>query len=126
VALLTEVCFRLGDRSRAAQLRELLIPYEHQQVVLAHGVASIGAVARYLGLAEATLGLVADALAHFELALELHRTWGAQPWIVRTALDAERLLVRRGLPGDRARAAALAERAHHIATRIGMSCLLSA
>jgi tetratricopeptide (TPR) repeat protein len=126
VALLTEVCFRLGDRSRAAQLRELLIPYEHQQVVLAHGVASIGAVARYLGLAEATLGLVADALAHFELALELHRTWGAQPWIVRTALDAERLLVRRGLPGDRARAAALAERAHDIATRIGMSCLLSA
>jgi DNA-binding SARP family transcriptional activator len=126
VALLTEVCFRLSDRSRAARLRELLLPYERQQVVLAHGVASVGAVARYLGLAEATLGLVADALGHFDLALELHRTWGAQPWIARTALDAERLLLQRGQPGDHDRAATLAGEARQIAARTGMSWLRSA
>jgi DNA-binding SARP family transcriptional activator len=123
VALLAEVCFRLGDRSRAAQVRELLRPYEHHQVVLAHGVASMGAAARYLGLVEATLGLEAEALDHAEQALRLHRTWGAQPWIARAALDAERLLVRRGLPGDRARAAALAEEAQEIGARVGMRCL---
>jgi tetratricopeptide (TPR) repeat protein len=122
VALLAQVSFHLGDQSRAAQLRELLLPYENQQVVMAHGVLSMGAAARYLGLVEATLGLDADALGHFELALRLHRTWRTPPWIARTALDAARVLTGRGLPRDDARATALAEEGRHIATRVGMVC----
>jgi hypothetical protein len=55
LTLLAETCVALGDRDRAAVLRDLLLPYAGQLIVAATGVACPGPADRYLAMLEELL-----------------------------------------------------------------------
>jgi len=91
-AYLSEVCSCLDDRGRAAELYEVLEPYGDRCVVVGFGVASLGAVARYLGLLAMTIRRWAPAAAHFEVAMEINQRMRAAPALAQSQYDYARLL----------------------------------
>ncbi len=120
MALLSELCARLGEHDHARRLYELLVPYEGRNVV-AMGAAYLGPVARYLGLLAMTVGEPERALGHLETARSAAERIAARPAVVLTSLDAAEVLVRRGAPGDADRATALVDRVEEEAARHGMA-----
>lgn len=97
-AYLSEVCAFLGDGERAAQLYEILEPYAERLVVIGFGVASLGSIARYLGLLAETMGQWQVAGTHYEKALEVHSRMRARPAVAQVQVDYARCL-RRIPPG---------------------------
>jgi DNA-binding SARP family transcriptional activator len=59
ISLLADACVHLGDRVAAAELHDRLSPHRDHTVVIAHGIASLGAVEPRL----AALGRLADDAA---------------------------------------------------------------
>ncbi|HUF32418.1 MAG TPA: AAA family ATPase [Acidimicrobiales bacterium] len=116
---LTDTCALLGDRSAAAELHPLLLPYSGQLQVMAWGVHCLGAVDRYLAMTELLLGELDAADARFAAALELEESFGAPALATRTRLWWARLLAARNGPGDADRAAGLAAEAERVARSIG-------
>ena len=98
--LLAEVCAALGDRSRAAALYELLLPYEGFNQ-LNYPEICCGSTSRHLGLLATTMSRWQDAERHFETAIELDRRTGARPWLAHAQADHARMLQARGHAGDR-------------------------
>jgi tetratricopeptide (TPR) repeat protein len=66
---LAQVCVRLQDRARAAQLYQLLLPFAEQCVVVEPGLVCLGSVARFLGQLAMTLARWDEAEAHFTAAV---------------------------------------------------------
>jgi tetratricopeptide (TPR) repeat protein len=81
MAYLAEVCHMLGDRERAAILRELLLPYADHVVGVASGSFSLGHTSRYLALLAATLGDDEAAESNFRKAIRMHERLRASPWL---------------------------------------------
>ena len=79
IALLSEVCVRLGDRASAATLYELLLPLQGRFVVLGLCVMNWGCASRYLGLLAGLLENRDRAFEHFEEAIQLNESIGAIP-----------------------------------------------
>jgi hypothetical protein len=75
------------------------------------GTVSWGSGQAVLARLATTVGNQDRAAVHFEAALELERRWGARAWLVKTRAGYAALLVARGGPGDRDRAAELAHEA---------------
>jgi eukaryotic-like serine/threonine-protein kinase len=120
---LADTCAFLGDARRAAELRDLLLPYAGRNVVIVEGWACFGSADRPLGLLATTMGLWEDAEAHFEAALDLNARLGARPWLARTEHGyAQMLLARRGT-GDAERARHLLRRALGATRELGMTTL---
>ena len=117
---LAEVCAGLCDFDSAATLYRLLLPYAERVIVVAHGVLSMGAAARGLGLLAATLGRGDDAERHFRTAVDIDTRCGALPWLVRTQLGYADLLRSRDARDDATRARSLLAEAHATAARLGM------
>jgi tetratricopeptide (TPR) repeat protein len=118
-----ETAALLVDRTRAATLYDLLLPYADHCVVIGYGLACWGSVSRYLGLLATTLGRWADAERHFTTALEVHERLGARAWVARTQYDLARLLMARAAPGDREEARGLVARVLATAHELGMGRL---
>jgi len=97
-----QIAHHLGDRPRAARIRELLLPYDGLCVVVGYGHYWVGAAARYLALLDWTLGRE-EARAHFAAAIDSHRRAGARALLAETAFEFGRWLVERG-ENERARA----------------------
>jgi len=90
-------------------------------VAVAGGFAScLGAVARVLGLLDATMGRWDAAERHFELALDINQRIRAAAFVVRTQRAYAETLLARGAPGDAARAAALIEAARRAAHELAL------
>ncbi len=123
MALLAEVCAFLHDERQAAVLYEHLRPFAERCVVLGDGIACLGSVSRYLGLLAATMSRWASAEEHFILALEVDRRLEAHPWVARTQYDYAGMLLARGRPADRAKAAELLAETTDAARRMGMRSL---
>jgi eukaryotic-like serine/threonine-protein kinase len=123
MAGLAETCAFLGDARRAAELRELLLPYARRNVVIVEGWACFGSADRPLGLLATTLGLWDDAEVHFQSALDLNARLGAQPWLARTELGYAQMLLAWHRPGDAERARELLHRALTTARNLGMMTL---
>ncbi len=122
MVLLTEICCRLRDLSRAATLYKLLAPYGSRNAMLdIH--ACYGPVAHYLGMLAATMSLHDDAEKHFELALEMSLRMGALPFATRTQYEYAAMLLARNRPGDRERAAELLDLAIDAAGAMGMKAV---
>jgi DNA-binding winged helix-turn-helix (wHTH) protein len=120
LALLAEVCHRLGDRARAAELRELLAPWAGCYVGL-HTIAAYGCASRFLGLLDCVLGDRRAAVRSLEEAVAVEERMGARPheaWALRDLAGA--LEDRDGARG-RAPALELRRRAREIAAEIGMA-----
>lgn len=79
----------LGDRAFCEELMEALRPHSgcHANVVF----ASMGSVARYLGLLAWRIGRLDDAADWLHEAIESNRQMGAASWTARSQLDLARL-----------------------------------
>ncbi len=123
LTLLAQVCARLGDAPRAAQLSALLAPFAGKNA--AHHLVRTygGAVSHYLGLLSASTGDAAGAARHFETALEMNERMGALPALVRTQYECARLLMGRNRGQDSRRAGDLRKRGSQLAADLGMTGL---
>jgi DNA-binding SARP family transcriptional activator len=84
ITLLAEVCGRLGDAARAAELYEPLLPYARRNVIVGRASTCNGSASRPLGILAATQGEWSRAERHFADALAMHEAMGARPFIART------------------------------------------
>ena len=125
MSLLSAVAAELNDRTSAAQLYELLMPYAGRVGIFAAGLACWGSVSYHLGLLASTLGRVADAIRHYEEAATVHERMGARPFLAWTQLAHARLLLTRDAGARRGEAAALLTSALATARELGMDGLVA-
>ena len=92
LAYLTEVCTVAGDRDAAAALREHLLPFSGQLLVVAWTVSCLGAADRYIGMLDVVLGERSDAEERFEAAVALEESAGATALADQTRRWREELL----------------------------------
>ncbi|MDQ3946987.1 MAG: hypothetical protein M3357_17885, partial [Actinomycetota bacterium] len=123
---LAELCATLSDAGPAASLSEVLAPYGQRCAMVRFAVACWGSVARSLGLLSTLLGDWDGAVRHYEAAIAQNTALGARPFLARTQCDFARMLVRRGGPGDAARAGQLLDAALATAVELGMGPLAAA
>ena len=97
ICLLAETAASLGDATRGRVLYELLLPYR-ERVGTSYPEINVGAVSRYLALLATSEKRWADAVRHFEHAIELNRRIGARPWLAYTQEDYARMLLARATP----------------------------
>jgi len=120
---LADVCNFLGDKTRAAILYEILLPYAGRTVVIGNAVACYGAVSRYLGALATTLEQWDAAERHFEDALTMNARMEAWPWLAHTQYQYATMLLSRDQPGDSEKAKELLKAALLTARELGMHAL---
>jgi hypothetical protein len=96
----------LGDRGRAAELYDLLLPYRDRAVLVGRAALCLGPVEMQLGLLAIALGQFDAAERHLAAAAAWAERVGARRWAVWTAVHRADLLARRGEGGAHAEAAA--------------------
>ena len=104
LTLSAESCAYLGDKGRAAALREMIEPYAAMSVVVGPAAACYGPVTRYLGLLDTTLERYDDAERQFEAAAAMCRRMGDRPFAASVRLNHAQALLARGRADDRERA----------------------
>jgi DNA-binding CsgD family transcriptional regulator len=117
---LADACATLGDEEVAAALYPELAAYAGTNVMVGHLVACYGSMDRYLGTTAAVLGDWERAEAHFQAALALNTRLGARTWLAHTAYGYARMLLARGVGGDRSEAQAQLGVALGLARAIGL------
>jgi tetratricopeptide (TPR) repeat protein len=122
IAMLTETCAILGDKTRAALLYDLLRPYPERWATVVD--TSFGSVARLLGLLATTLGRHDDAERWFGAATAIHTRSATSPWLAWTHADRAAGLIQRDSRSDRDQAAELISKARAIAADLGIDQLL--
>jgi tetratricopeptide (TPR) repeat protein len=120
VAFMAEVAAGVRSVPAAKVLYEALSPFGSQFIVCGVGGATYGSVWRQLALLADVLGRFDDAAGHFERALEAHRAAGALPYLAHTQREFAGMLLSRGRPEDRERAARLLDEAIETYRRLGM------
>ena len=123
IYLLAETCVYLRDSDRASKLHDLLLPYAEYTVTTAPGAVCLGSAASILGPLAAVRQRWTEAATYFDRALDLNRTMGARPMVVRTLEHYAQMLLVRDEPGDRERAVAFTDQAVEIAQELGMANL---
>jgi DNA-binding CsgD family transcriptional regulator len=123
LAYLADVTAFLGDAEHAATIYPLLAPYDGRNIIAPPNVACYGAASRFLGMLAATMRRWADAERHFEAALEMNGRQRALPWLAHTRYQYAAMLLERGRPEDRDRAAVLVEEALATSRELGMQAL---
>jgi DNA-binding SARP family transcriptional activator len=113
------VCAQLGDRSTAAMLYGMLLPYSER--LAGQGIVWIGSVAHYLAILARVLGDLSRADAHFADAEATHTRIGAPTWLARTRLEWARMLLTSGHSADAARARDLSGQALETARELGLA-----
>src|SRR5690606_17586914 len=95
--VLAEIARIHGTRENAERLRLLLLPFADHLVPVGVGVAFWGTCARTLGLLEERLGLLDDARAHLELAIEMSGRVGALAWHAEAQIELAEFALRHEL-----------------------------
>ncbi len=104
-------------------LHDALLPYAGRLVLAGYGVACLGPVSHYLGVAAAAIERYDDAERHLGDAVMTSRALGAAPFEVRAKLSLAEMFGRRGAKGDATRAQSLAGEAREAAARLGLIAL---
>jgi tetratricopeptide (TPR) repeat protein len=125
ICYLAEVCDRLDDPVRAAELYALLLPYAELTVVVGSASVCLGATSRFLGQLAAVRGDWDAAEAHFEHALHMNAGLDAPLWTAHTQLQYARMLQRRGRREDAEHVSRLLDDASVTAQELGMRGLMS-
>ena len=120
-AMLAFTAAHTGDTAAAARLRDVLLPYQGQLVVLGGANSCLGPVSFFLGLLAARLGLLDEAASCLDEATAVAEDNGALPGLVLCLEAVAEVLSLRLAPGDRQKASACLDRARAIAERLGMS-----
>lgn len=106
LAVLAIACSALGDATHAAMLYELMLPYCDQNVTVTPLTPSnLGSTSHYMGLLAATMTRWDDAAGHFEAAIQKHTQAGALSFLALSRYQYAHVLLARGRPGDKQRAA---------------------
>ncbi len=100
IGMLSEVCVLLGDRERAKEFYEAMLPYA-QEHITAGIVGYWGTTARFLGILASLLGDVDLAIEHLGYAVSESKRIGARPWAVQAQCDYARTLLVRDKQGDK-------------------------
>ena len=119
---LAEVCRRLGQTDRAAEMLPFVRPWA-SQMLLSGGLSIEGASDRALGHLLATLGRLDDAIEAYTAAAALEHSAGFPPLAARTRYWHARALLERDANGDRDRARGLLDDVINVTERLGMSLL---
>jgi DNA-binding CsgD family transcriptional regulator len=115
------VAMALGATEDVAALRGLLARYRGHHVAGGAGAACyLGPVELYLGIAARHLGLLDDAVADLDHAMQACRANGAAGYHVEALFELAVALARRAREGDAAQAHSLATDCAHRATNLGM------
>jgi len=106
-AILSDVILGLGDRERAAELYDVLLPYAH--LLAFHDLLRTfaGSVSGELGELALVLGRYDAGVAHYEAALAREHAVGARAAEISSKVGLARVLRARGAAGDEPRALAL-------------------
>lgn len=120
---LAETAAALDAVAESSILYERLAPLAGRHAVLGYGIASFGAVDRYLGLASIARKDWTLAVGHLEAALEANLALDSSPLASHTKRELAKALWHRDRSGDRARAEVLFDAAAREAKRLGMSWL---
>ncbi|MCC6747987.1 MAG: AAA family ATPase [Deltaproteobacteria bacterium] len=126
MAMLAEICARIGDEPRARTLFALLEPRAEQCVIVANGHYCHGPVALYLGMLACTFGEYEHAGELLDLSLVRSEALASPVWRAHTLAARARMLLARGARVDRVQAKAAGGEAHAIAQRLGMERLCRA
>lgn len=111
---------RIGNKRRAAEIYDALVPHESQLAVIGYGSYCWGSTQQLLGLCAMTAGNEEQAVVHLKRALEVNKSVGATPAMARTHRDLAWVAQRVGNS---------TEAGHHIAeclricSRLGMNRL---
>jgi DNA-binding CsgD family transcriptional regulator len=124
VTILAELTILQADRSHAAILYALLLPYARRNVMV--GVPNcLGVAASYLGGLAALLGWRNEAIAHFRTGLELNQQLNIRPFLARTQVRYATLLLNQASESERAQARDLLTQAQATAQALEMTALLA-
>jgi len=85
--VLAETAVRVGKRSYAVLLYELLLPYCDQVILAGWGAIIDGAASHYLGMLASLMSQPSDSRRHFESALYTNRRLNAPLLIARTEFE---------------------------------------
>ena len=118
---LAHVAAALPHPDAAGTLYRLLAPHARRFAVEGIGAGTHGCLARQLGLLAGVLGRRAEAVAHFEAALEANGAAGSPVLVAHTRRDYGMALLRLGEPADQERAAALLAEAAAAYRELGMT-----
>lgn len=88
LSILADVAARVGDRAAAAELYELMVPFDGRLATVAQVAGVAGAMAHHLGVAAAAAGRWDVALAHFDAGAAQHRRLRAPTWEARSLVAA--------------------------------------
>ncbi len=117
---LAEACHRGDVAERAAELYEILLPYEGRNAI-AGPAYYLGPVSYYLGILASSAGRLPIAERHLERALAAARAMGARPFVARILLAMARVRV----ASDPRQAAELQAEGDAMARELGMAALAS-
>jgi tetratricopeptide (TPR) repeat protein len=121
LALSAITCSVLGDAPHAAMLYELMLPYCDQNVPVTRlAPGNLDSMSHYLGLLAATTARWDDAAGHFEAAIQRHTRMGALSLLALSHYQYAHVLLARGRPGDKQRAAAYLRQARDAARSFDM------
>jgi DNA-binding CsgD family transcriptional regulator/tetratricopeptide (TPR) repeat protein len=123
LSYLAEVCAAVDDPARASVLYRLLLPWAGRNVVMGGGTGCWGSSDRFLGLLATFRGHWLDAERHFTNAIDMNKRVDAFAQVAHTDFDFAGMLLRRGYPGDMARAAAHLIEAKERCTSLGLTFL---
>jgi hypothetical protein len=123
LAQVAHVIGELGDARLAGRLEPRLAPFGDFWVVFGPGASTLGPVGYSLGLLQLVQDRADEAVATFELALELSLRMRARPYVARSRAGLAEALRRRAEPGDAARAEELSALAAADASELGMARL---
>lgn len=118
LALLSEVCARVGSAPEARILERHLLPHTGLAVLVGETAASLGAADRYLAMLAYLQGRLDDAWARYGAAAALETKSGARPAVARTLLWHGR---HRLGAGERSKASELLTQAKAAADELGMA-----
>jgi tetratricopeptide (TPR) repeat protein len=116
--LVGRACVCLGLADLAAEVYELLVPFQDE--VIAYHTGWLGPVAGDLGILATAVGRSDEADTHFTIAVEILERIGSPALLANTRLEWGRMLFARGKPGDAGRARALLGDALATARELGL------
>ena len=125
IALLAEVCVKIGDLDRAPILYRLLAPYAGRSATLGYGDVYYNCVSHYLAVLSTALGELDRARRQFESALRFNRRMGAGVALAYTQVEYARMLLQCQGSDERRQALELLQIARDTAESIGLKGLLA-
>jgi hypothetical protein len=112
-------CAFLNDVERAEILYEMLLPYADRNVTVGWGEACYGSASQVLGALATVNSKFEKAEEHFDRAIAVDFAMGARGFAASAQCACAEMLIRRGLPDDRKKAAELCASADQIARDLG-------